>query len=139
MIHLIKLYTCLLIVVCAARFIEGSCLSYGHSCYGAHGKRSFVPQKDLKPNDSRWALFKFNDRNDILPMRKFMRERFPDNEPSMNLPAQFSSYDDESLRNYADLTDENEDIQQKQFSPRVGEPYQALRLNKQINSLNNAQ
>jgi hypothetical protein len=55
----------------------------------------------------------------------------------MNLPLQFPSYDDENLRNYADLADDSEDIQQK--SPRVVEPYQAMRLNKQLTSLNNAQ
>ncbi|XP_045535376.1 neuropeptide CCHamide-1 isoform X2 [Papilio machaon] len=30
----------LLVVVCLVQSATGSCLSYGHSCWGAHGKRS---------------------------------------------------------------------------------------------------
>ncbi|VVC94285.1 unnamed protein product [Leptidea sinapis] len=30
----------LLIVICLTEGASGSCLSYGHSCWGAHGKRS---------------------------------------------------------------------------------------------------
>ncbi|XP_049870856.1 neuropeptide CCHamide-1 isoform X2 [Pectinophora gossypiella] len=33
----------LLLVVCLAECATGSCLSYGHSCWGAHGKRSGKP------------------------------------------------------------------------------------------------
>ncbi|KAL0831824.1 hypothetical protein ABMA28_001354 [Loxostege sticticalis] len=33
----------LLLVVCLAESATGSCLSYGHSCWGAHGKRSGRP------------------------------------------------------------------------------------------------
>ncbi|XP_013137687.1 PREDICTED: uncharacterized protein LOC106102684 [Papilio polytes] len=30
----------LLVIVCLVQSATGSCLSYGHSCWGAHGKRS---------------------------------------------------------------------------------------------------
>ncbi|XP_013167094.1 PREDICTED: uncharacterized protein LOC106117354 isoform X2 [Papilio xuthus] len=30
----------LLVVICLVQSATGSCLSYGHSCWGAHGKRS---------------------------------------------------------------------------------------------------
>ncbi|XP_030030889.2 neuropeptide CCHamide-1 isoform X2 [Manduca sexta] len=33
----------LLLVICLAECVTGSCLSYGHSCWGAHGKRSGKP------------------------------------------------------------------------------------------------
>ncbi|XP_013184366.1 neuropeptide CCHamide-1 isoform X2 [Amyelois transitella] len=33
----------LLLVICLAESATGSCLSYGHSCWGAHGKRSGRP------------------------------------------------------------------------------------------------
>ncbi|CAH0673861.1 unnamed protein product [Spodoptera exigua] len=33
----------LLLVICLAECATGSCLSYGHSCWGAHGKRSGKP------------------------------------------------------------------------------------------------
>ncbi|XP_052748568.1 uncharacterized protein LOC128200159 isoform X2 [Galleria mellonella] len=33
----------LLLVMCLAESATGSCLSYGHSCWGAHGKRSGRP------------------------------------------------------------------------------------------------
>ncbi|XP_049842723.1 uncharacterized protein LOC126293515 [Schistocerca gregaria] len=45
--------------LCAAA--EGSCLSYGHSCWGAHGKRSgggggASPRLGLVPDDARWTV-----------------------------------------------------------------------------------
>ncbi|XP_048004252.1 neuropeptide CCHamide-1 isoform X2 [Leguminivora glycinivorella] len=33
----------LLLIICLAECATGSCLSYGHSCWGAHGKRSAKP------------------------------------------------------------------------------------------------
>nr|XP_049693225.1 neuropeptide CCHamide-1 isoform X2 [Helicoverpa armigera] len=33
----------LLLVICLVECVTGSCLSYGHSCWGAHGKRSGKP------------------------------------------------------------------------------------------------
>ncbi|XP_048477885.1 uncharacterized protein LOC119691138 isoform X2 [Plutella xylostella] len=33
----------LLLVICLVQCAAGSCLSYGHSCWGAHGKRSGKP------------------------------------------------------------------------------------------------
>ncbi|XP_075976090.1 neuropeptide CCHamide 1 isoform X2 [Anticarsia gemmatalis] len=33
----------LLLVICLVECATGSCLSYGHSCWGAHGKRSGKP------------------------------------------------------------------------------------------------
>lgn len=39
----------------------GSCLSYGHSCWGAHGKRSSNVDRiesEQQPADQRWAMFK---------------------------------------------------------------------------------
>lgn len=41
-------------------FIIGSCLSYGHSCWGAHGKRSSNDRTEPEPLQDRWALFKVN-------------------------------------------------------------------------------
>lgn len=39
-------------------FWLGSCLSYGHSCWGAHGKRSSNDRTEPEPQQDRWALFK---------------------------------------------------------------------------------
>lgn len=36
----------------------GSCLSYGHSCWGAHGKRSSNDRIDAEQQPDRWAMFK---------------------------------------------------------------------------------
>ncbi|XP_026330404.1 uncharacterized protein LOC113237904 isoform X2 [Hyposmocoma kahamanoa] len=33
----------LLLIICLVECASGSCLSYGHSCWGAHGKRSAKP------------------------------------------------------------------------------------------------
>lgn len=44
--------------------IKASCLSYGHSCWGAHGKRSGAPtEKLIEPipdenANSRWEIIK---------------------------------------------------------------------------------
>lgn len=39
---------------------SGSCLSYGHSCWGAHGKRSSNDRIgiDSEQQPDRWAIFK---------------------------------------------------------------------------------
>ncbi|CAH2981661.1 unnamed protein product [Chilo suppressalis] len=36
-------FVALLLILCLAESATGSCLSYGHSCWGAHGKRSGRP------------------------------------------------------------------------------------------------
>lgn len=49
-------------------FFAASCLSYGHSCWGAHGKRSGPPhvkpdQEDTDILNNRWELIKiFKDK-----------------------------------------------------------------------------
>ncbi|GJQ69491.1 hypothetical protein Trydic_g6596 [Trypoxylus dichotomus] len=62
--------TILLIVVYFSQNAAGSCLSYGHSCWGGHGKRidptmknadtkEDITNNDL-PSDARWFLNKFS-------------------------------------------------------------------------------
>jgi len=53
-------------VCCYMEYIHGSCLSYGHSCWGAHGKRAGPPRQLGRMGLSeRWALVKFvPDKND---------------------------------------------------------------------------
>lgn len=80
-----KLFERLDDAIYSSQYISASCLSYGHSCWGgecmislklsidlclfilctAHGKRSYPPQRELKPGEpsDRWALFK------IIPER----------------------------------------------------------------------
>ncbi|CAK1543846.1 unnamed protein product [Leptosia nina] len=36
-------FLALLFIICLSEGASGSCLSYGHSCWGAHGKRSGKP------------------------------------------------------------------------------------------------
>lgn len=36
----------------------GSCLSYGHSCWGAHGKRSSNGLSNNEQKVDRWAVFR---------------------------------------------------------------------------------
>lgn len=59
--------------------IAASCLSYGHSCWGAHGKRSYVPQRELNPGEpsDRWAIFKFMPERVILNKKKLFVKDFP--------------------------------------------------------------
>ncbi|XP_031618234.1 neuropeptide CCHamide-1-like [Contarinia nasturtii] len=49
-----------------SELIQCSCLSYGHSCWGAHGKkRSGRIESDDPQQNDRWALFKLiQDEND---------------------------------------------------------------------------
>ncbi|XP_055716232.1 uncharacterized protein LOC129810028 [Phlebotomus papatasi] len=53
--------------------VEGSCLSYGHSCWGAHGKRSsqrVLPRPPPHINlPTRWALLKIIPDKNIFEMR----------------------------------------------------------------------
>uniref|UniRef100_A0A1L8DQ85 Putative neuropeptide cchamide-1 n=1 Tax=Nyssomyia neivai TaxID=330878 RepID=A0A1L8DQ85_9DIPT len=58
-----KLILSLLLVISLYKdSVEGSCLSYGHSCWGAHGKRSpprVLPRPPPHINlPTRWALLK---------------------------------------------------------------------------------
>lgn len=46
-------------------YFIGSCLSYGHSCWGAHGKRSSNDRAEPESLQDRWALFKVN-QNEVL-------------------------------------------------------------------------
>lgn len=49
---------------CLFGLVRGSCTSYGHSCWGAHGKRSNPP---LRKNDDNWKILKIvTDNNDQL-------------------------------------------------------------------------
>ncbi|CAG9807136.1 unnamed protein product [Chironomus riparius] len=149
MIHLVRFYTCLMIVFSVAKFIDASCLSYGHSCWGAHGKRSYNPQRDVKSNDfNHWAALKFPEKADVFPFKKLFRDgsiqqqmRYPNNEVPINFPIvnpQFPLYEeddaDRSLRTIIENSDENEDVQQR-LAARLNEdlkPYQTMRLAKQI-------
>ncbi|CRK92373.1 CLUMA_CG005917, isoform A [Clunio marinus] len=98
---MMKFYVSLLLVIVSVKFIDASCLSYGHSCWGAHGKRSFIPQREYKPSQpsDRWALFQMlPEKDDFYQFKKMLREsskqpsQFPDNEikalnnPPVELP-----------------------------------------------------
>lgn len=44
-------------------FLIASCMKYGHSCWGAHGKRSNIPAREIKPDGAdTWQIFKMPDR-----------------------------------------------------------------------------
>ncbi|KAB0802058.1 hypothetical protein PPYR_04244 [Photinus pyralis] len=51
-----------ILIFCFAECAAGSCLSYGHSCWGGHGKRSDTSNGDTKDSsvdsisDTKWAL-----------------------------------------------------------------------------------
>ncbi|XP_055322959.1 neuropeptide CCHamide-1-like isoform X2 [Sitodiplosis mosellana] len=48
-----------------SELIHCSCLSYGHSCWGAHGKRSSNDRSEPEPQQDRWALFRLmQEEND---------------------------------------------------------------------------
>ncbi|XP_059620881.1 uncharacterized protein LOC132264634 isoform X2 [Phlebotomus argentipes] len=57
--------------------VEGSCLSYGHSCWGAHGKRSssrVLPRPPPHINlPTRWALLKIIPDKNLLEMKAKMQ------------------------------------------------------------------
>lgn len=47
----------------------GSCLSYGHSCWGAHGKRSSNDRIDSEQQPAdRWAMFKLM-QDEVSPLK----------------------------------------------------------------------
>lgn len=47
----------------------GSCLSYGHSCWGAHGKRSSNDRIDSEQQPAdRWAMFKLM-QDEVSPVK----------------------------------------------------------------------
>ncbi|KAK5650371.1 hypothetical protein RI129_001400 [Pyrocoelia pectoralis] len=50
-----------ILIFCFAECAAGSCLSYGHSCWGGHGKRSGTTNNDVKDSvdplsDTKWVL-----------------------------------------------------------------------------------
>lgn len=46
----------------------GSCLSYGHSCWGAHGKRSSNDLSNNEQKADRWAVFRaIQDQVSLCP------------------------------------------------------------------------
>lgn len=54
-------------------------MKYGHSCWGAHGKRSNIAPRELKPDDvDRWEIFKLQEQlpiqKPVYPFRKYIRE-----------------------------------------------------------------
>ncbi|XP_017771844.1 PREDICTED: uncharacterized protein LOC108559184, partial [Nicrophorus vespilloides] len=57
--------TLVLVFFCFAECAAGSCISYGHACWGGHGKRNggaIIKAGDLSsndlPNDTKWFLAK---------------------------------------------------------------------------------
>lgn len=58
--------TVVLLVACLATCAAGSCLSYGHSCWGAHGKRSGTS------NDGQWFISKLAPDNSWKPRRTML-------------------------------------------------------------------
>ncbi|XP_055683926.1 neuropeptide CCHamide-1 [Lutzomyia longipalpis] len=69
-----KLILSLLLVISLYKdSVEGSCLSYGHSCWGAHGKRSpprVLPRPPPHINlPTRWALLKIIPDKNLFEMK----------------------------------------------------------------------
>ncbi|CAF4819416.1 unnamed protein product [Pieris macdunnoughi] len=48
----------LLLIICLTEGASGSCLSYGHSCWGAHGKRSGKPPATAPATPPDWYITK---------------------------------------------------------------------------------
>ncbi|XP_039290616.1 uncharacterized protein LOC111059747 [Nilaparvata lugens] len=44
------------VFLCLAATAAGSCLSYGHSCWGAHGKRNGAGSSSTSSEDAQWFL-----------------------------------------------------------------------------------
>ncbi|KAL0125826.1 hypothetical protein PUN28_004707 [Cardiocondyla obscurior] len=92
----ILMQTCtVMLIFCFAGCAAGSCLSYGHSCWGAHGKRSDVqgapimrilagkvllnesPQNDLASSfKTQWILSHLIAGQPVLPLTDKYRDRW---------------------------------------------------------------
>uniref|UniRef100_A0A336MM01 CSON003140 protein n=2 Tax=Culicoides sonorensis TaxID=179676 RepID=A0A336MM01_CULSO len=72
------------LIFCYVQVTQASCLSYGHSCWGAHGKRSGPPPDEKlveqvpDENSNRWQIIKILQDKNGFPIRKNYRK-------SMNL------------------------------------------------------
>ncbi|XP_050545104.1 uncharacterized protein LOC126907687 [Daktulosphaira vitifoliae] len=116
-----KIYLFLLIVwiVENSESKQGACLSYGHSCWGAHGKRN----ENLSNNPNSWFLYKMAmmHKNDNVPIEL----RHQSNEG--NLPNYFNilkTY----MRNFekninSEDYDSPSNLQLKLSSSKYVEPY----------------
>nr|AXF48188.1 CCHamide-1 [Laodelphax striatellus] len=49
-------YCSVAVILCLAATAAGSCLSYGHSCWGAHGKRNGAGSSSSSSEDAQWFL-----------------------------------------------------------------------------------
>ncbi|XP_044761667.1 uncharacterized protein LOC123318950 [Coccinella septempunctata] len=114
-VKLMVVLTFFLFAECAA----GSCLSYGHSCWGAHGKRSeasSVPHLDgnrlllarlLQPNENDKELKELDNAPTLLEIKQLLNEGGVESNPLKGLNDYDSAVDvlfDESLPSYEDIS-----------------------------------
>ncbi|XP_063705314.1 uncharacterized protein LOC134834527 [Culicoides brevitarsis] len=68
------------LIFCYIHVTRASCLSYGHSCWGAHGKRSGAPTEKLieqipdETANNRWEIIKILQDKNNFPARKNYRK-----------------------------------------------------------------
>ncbi|XP_011870224.1 PREDICTED: uncharacterized protein LOC105563329 isoform X2 [Vollenhovia emeryi] len=116
----ILVQTCIvMLIVCSVGCAAGSCLSYGHSCWGAHGKRSDVqgvptvrflaaktllngsPQNGIAPSfKTQWILSRLIAGQPILPLTDKYRVRWG------NFPKEKSYVPPKWNHDVAPMTDE---------------------------------
>ncbi|XP_044258587.1 uncharacterized protein LOC123007383 isoform X2 [Tribolium madens] len=103
--------TVIVIFFCFAECAAGSCLSYGHACWGAHGKRnSHVPVRDPS-RDSTWFLSKLvqspldvryvNERDLEVPSQQLFADTQMEADPLKGL---------DDFRNMADVYSNEENV-----------------------------
>ncbi|XP_054281512.1 uncharacterized protein LOC128999159 [Macrosteles quadrilineatus] len=87
--------TVVVVLVCLASSASGSCLSYGHSCWGAHGKRSgaantqwFISRLAPRQLESQWIPKVAQESPEDLSSRR------SSGEASLILPADSDLPDD---------------------------------------------
>ncbi|XP_037026298.1 uncharacterized protein LOC119067431 [Bradysia coprophila] len=104
---------------CYMEYIQGSCLSYGHSCWGAHGKRANGPPRQL----GRWALVKIvPDKNtDNNPRHISTDSQANEDSASIFDNPSFAFTDDESQQQQQH--DENNNKQVDGMKPSLRRSY----------------
>ncbi|XP_065169826.1 neuropeptide CCHamide-1 isoform X2 [Atheta coriaria] len=108
----------LLVFCCFAESASGSCIRYGHSCWGAHGKRSHH-DNTLKNNavglkndpmlneDARWFIARLLQTNENR-LLKGLRDQMDDNQTDDGKPSEDVSLSDSEQVKLGDVSAANE-------------------------------